>query len=216
MARERADYDVRSALIEAAAELIATSGPSALTLRAVADAVGTSTMAVYTHFGGMPQLRRAVRGEGLARLAAHLAAVPQTDDPVADLIMLARAYYENAIANPHLYQAIYMEQPFDSADTPWGEEGSFDAVVTGVARCIAAGRFAPSDPRQLATELWALEHGLISLQLTQLLSASHAVACLQDAGLKLFAAYGDAPEASARSVGAVGRRMPAGAAPLAG
>ena len=62
---------LRPALIEAAARLIATEGADGLTLRRVADEVGTSTMAVYTCFGGMPELRRAVRREGFARLAAR-------------------------------------------------------------------------------------------------------------------------------------------------
>src|SRR3954451_12412733 len=95
-------HPLHGALIDAAARLIASEGPSALTLRRVAAEVGTSTMAVYTAFGGMPELRRAVRYEGFARLARELDAVGTTRDPVADLWMLGRAYHENAIANPDL------------------------------------------------------------------------------------------------------------------
>ena len=78
MSPKRADGAVRTAFIETAAQLIATEGSSGLTLRRVADQVGTSTMAVYTHFGGMNELRLEVRREGFARLAAHLAQVEQT------------------------------------------------------------------------------------------------------------------------------------------
>src|SRR4051812_34653733 len=49
---------MRMALIDAAARLIATEGLGGLTLRRVTEEVGTSTMAVYTHFGGMPELRQ--------------------------------------------------------------------------------------------------------------------------------------------------------------
>src|SRR2546429_6906673 len=99
--------DLRSALIEAAAQLIATEGASGLTLRRVADAVGTSTMAIYTHFGGMPELRRAVRREGFARLAARAAQMDESDDPVADLATLGIEYNENAVNNPHLYRVMF-------------------------------------------------------------------------------------------------------------
>ena len=68
VARARGNKEMSAALIEAAARLIATEGAGALTLRRVADEVGTSTMAIYTHFGGMPELRRAVRQEASARL----------------------------------------------------------------------------------------------------------------------------------------------------
>src|SRR5881392_2064946 len=91
-----ADNGMRPALIEAAARLIATEGVAGLKLRRVAEEAGTSTMAIYTHFGGMPELRRAVRREGFARLTASVVAVAHTDDPLADLARICRAYYENA------------------------------------------------------------------------------------------------------------------------
>src|SRR3954453_17208513 len=170
----------RAALIAAAARLIATEGPSALTLRRVAGEVGTSTMAVYTHFGGMPELRRAVRREGFARLASRLAEVEQTDDPVADLVMLGRAYYDNAVENAHLYRTMFMEQPLDADGAALGWGAPFESLAAGVERCIAAGRFAPADPAALATELWALEHGVVSFQLAGTLSPQRALASLQD------------------------------------
>src|SRR5205809_5511935 len=110
---DRPATELRTALLETAADLIATAGPGSLTLRAVAEEVGTSTMAVYTHFGGMPELRRAVRSEGFASLAAHLARVPAGDDAVADLALLGGAYYDSAAGNPHLYRVMFMEQPLD-------------------------------------------------------------------------------------------------------
>src|SRR5436189_5969729 len=68
MENEPRSTQLRSALIEAAARLIAAKGAAGMTLRGLAEEVGTSTMAVYTHFGGMPELRRAVRREGLPGL----------------------------------------------------------------------------------------------------------------------------------------------------
>src|SRR5688572_6299691 len=109
MSPKPADPAVRVALIEAAARLIAAEGPARLTLRRLAHEVGTSTMAVYTHFGGMDEVRREVRREGFARLGAHLSGTPTTDDPVADLGLLGVAYYVNAVTNPNLYRAMFME-----------------------------------------------------------------------------------------------------------
>ena len=66
-------------------------------------------MAIYTHFGGMDELRLEIRREGFARLAAHMAAVADSDDPVADLSELGSAYFANALANPNLYRVMFME-----------------------------------------------------------------------------------------------------------
>src|SRR4051812_13649652 len=163
----RPDSDLRAALIEAAAHLIATGGPQRLTLRRLAEAVGTSTMAIYTHFGGMPELRRAVRREGFARLTARLAGVAQTDDPLADLARIGHAYYENATANPDLYRIVFMEQALDEADAVIGSE-PFHVLEAGVARCIEGRIFRDADATELATQLWALGHGGVTLQLAGL------------------------------------------------
>src|ERR1700722_8816568 len=91
-----ADPSLRTDLIETAARLVATEGRQGLTLRRLAGEVGTSTMAIYTHFGGMDELRREVRREGFARLRDRLDNVKATKDPVADLAMLGLAYYSSA------------------------------------------------------------------------------------------------------------------------
>ena len=136
--------DLRSALIESAARIVAAR-PEALTLRRVADDVGTSTMAVYTHFGGMDELRRAVRGTGYQALADDLAAIPRSGEPFADLLALCHGYYRFAVSHPDLYRAMFMERPLDEQDA---EEcaGIFATLIEAVARCVEAGALAPGEP----------------------------------------------------------------------
>lgn len=205
MSPKPADPSVRTALIEAAAGLIADEGTRGLTLRRLADEVGTSTMSVYTHFGGMDELRRAVRHEGFARLAAHLADVQHGGDPVADLSVLGWAYYRSAMTDPPLYRVMFMETPLDEIDARVGRD-LFDVFVHGVARCITAGRFDPADPVNLATQLWAVSHGLIALELAKLMAPAQAVGHLVAATENLYRAYGDDPGAAARSVATARRR----------
>lgn len=133
---------MRAALIDTAARILATDGPSRLTVRHLAEQVGTSTMALYTHFGGMEQLRLEVCAEGFRRLAAHLGAVGHTDDPVADLLALGFAYTANARQNPHLYRAMFLDRlpvaaPVDVGlgvpDLPGGQAAVADDDPIGVA-----------------------------------------------------------------------------------
>ncbi len=192
MSPKLADPATRDALIEAAAELIATDGPARLTLRRVAAEVGTSTMAVYTHFGGMDELRREVRREGFARLGAEMSSVETTADPVADLGQLGVAYYANAITNPNLYRAMFMEHPIDETDAGIGLD-TFDQLVTGVQRAIDAGRFRSGDAVEMATQMWALAHGVVTLQLAHLLDPERALACMVAGGTNLFASFAADP-----------------------
>jgi len=197
---------VRTALIETAARLIAVDGSSGLTLRRLADEVGTSTMAVYTHFGGMNEVRREVLREGFARLREYLSEVEDTGDPVADLAMLGAAYYLNATTNPNLYRVMFMEEPIDEADAAVGLD-TFQRLVDGVRRCIDGGRFDPADPVELATQLWALAHGVVTLQLAHFLAPEQAVKTFSDAALGLVRAYGDDPRAAGRSLARARARL---------
>jgi AcrR family transcriptional regulator len=198
----KADATVRIALLESAARLIATEGLASLTLRRVADEAGTSTMAVYTHFGGMPELRRAVRLEGFARLARRLAALTATDDPVVDVTSQGWAYYQHAVENPHLYRVMFLEHAIDDEDAAvaWS---TFGSLVEGVRRCIDAGRFAPADPDLLARQLWAVTHGVVSVQLIEMVTADDALRTLLGAARNLYVGFGDRAERADASLARV-------------
>lgn len=197
MSPRAADPAVRTALLETAARMIAAEGSAQLSLRRLAREVGTSTMAVYTHFGGMEELRHEVRREGFARLGTQLSAIALTDDPVADLIALGGAYYANAVAEPHLYRVVFMEGPGDEPDD---RSGTFEHLVRGVDRAVAAGRFHPADPLDLANQVWAATHGVVALHLAGFFPSDQALTCLAAVGRTLCTGFGDTPRAFAASL----------------
>lgn len=164
-----AEPDARSRLIEAAARLLADGGPGALSTRRLAAEVGTSTMAVYTHFGGLPELVRAVVREGFARLADHMAAVPETDDPLLDLAALGEAYRANALDNPQLYAVMFGSASLGGYRLHDDEldEGhyTFDVLVAATQRAIDAGIFRAGDAEAFAAQLWSATHGFVMLEL---------------------------------------------------
>lgn len=201
-----ADQEVREGLLETAADLLAREGPSALTTRRLAAEVGTSTMAVYTHFGGMDGLHRAVRLEGFARLTNYFDSVQATQDPVADLSALGWAYCFNAVANPRLYRAVFLESPIDEEDLAVGRAAVQQPIDT-VARCIEAGRFNLDDPEALAIQLWVAGHGVITGLLAHLLTLDEVVENFSALGRNLYVGFGDEPEKARRSIERAERRM---------
>jgi AcrR family transcriptional regulator len=191
-----ADPAVRSALVEAAARIVATEGRIALTLRRLAREVGTSTMAVYTHFGSMDELRKEVRREGFERLRARLSEVRKTKDAIADLTLLGTAYYLSATESPNLYRAMFLDGPVDDEDLATGLD-TFMYLVEGIARCIDQNRLpnaSGEDPAEMAVQVWAMTHGIVSLRLANLVPATEAVGYLQAGGKSLLVAWGDEPK----------------------
>lgn len=157
-------------LVDEAARLLAEHGPAGLSLRKLADAVGVSTMPVYTLFGDKQGLLAAMHREGFRRLGEALSAVPLTADPLPDLMALGMAYRAAALAGPHLYGLMFSHVvPEFSPDTEGlaAAEAAFRPLVDGVERCQQAGVFRPGDAERVALHLWATAHGMVSLELNR-------------------------------------------------
>jgi AcrR family transcriptional regulator len=155
-------------LVDEAARLLVEHGPAGLSLRKVAAAAGVSTMPVYTLFGDKEGLLAAMHREGFRRLGAALAAVPHTDEPLADLVELGLAYRRSALAGPHLYGLMFgrtVPQFQPSAADREAADATYQPLVDAVARCQDAGLFAGGDPRRIALHLWAVSHGMVTLEL---------------------------------------------------
>ncbi|OBH61620.1 TetR/AcrR family transcriptional regulator [Mycobacterium sp. E2479] len=177
---------VHDEMLHAAVGLLDEHGPDALQTRKVAGAAGTSTMAVYTHFGGMRGLIAEVAEEGLRQFDAALT-LPQTADPVTDLFVIGAAYRRYAIRRPHMYRLMFGSTSAHGINAPAHNVltltvaeierryPSFAHVVRGVHRCMLAGRIKPAgsvkdgvdDASVVATaaQFWALIHGFVMLEL---------------------------------------------------
>jgi AcrR family transcriptional regulator len=165
----QADPELGAHLIEAAARLLAEEGPDALSTRRLAAAVGTSTMAVYTHFGGMDDLVRAMVHEGFRRLNARILAVAETDDPVTDVVTLGRAYRANALEHRYLYSVMFGGSSLGgfalTDDDRQHGRYTLETLIGAVARCMEAGRFRAGDAGLVAHQMWIALHGLVTLEL---------------------------------------------------
>jgi AcrR family transcriptional regulator len=210
--------DVREELLHAAVGLLDEDGPDALQTRKVAGAAGTSTMAVYTHFGGMRGLIAAVAEESLRQFDAALS-VPQTDDPVVDLLATGMAYRGYAIERPHMYRLMFGSTSAHGINAPAGNIlkltvaeieqhiPSFAHVVRAVRRSMLAGRInvAGADDESvvaIAAQFWALMHGFVLLELAGFYGDDGAAVgpVLGSMITNLYVALGDSPERMRQSL----------------
>ncbi|GAA1718246.1 TetR/AcrR family transcriptional regulator [Fodinicola feengrottensis] len=194
MSQDPTPPDAGADLVRAAIDLLAERGPQALQARRLAIAAGTSTMAVYSRFGGMPELVRAVAREGFARLCAHLKASPQTDDCVADLLKMAGAYRQNALENRHLYQVMFgLDESGAQSDTAEGRT-AFGYLLRAATRCIDAGRLDQAPPLTVAAQLWSAMHGYVLLEMAGYFGTTGATDVLPSLTTNLVIGLGDLPE----------------------
>jgi AcrR family transcriptional regulator len=173
---------VRDGLLLAAVRLLDEQGPDALQARKVATAATTSTMALYTNFGGMSGLISAVAEEGRRQFDAAIM-VPESDDPVADMMTCGSAYRTFAIERPHLYRLMFGSTSAHGIDAPARnlltmtadeirvQYAAFSQLLRLVHRSMLAGRItvAAADDHTAAVttaaQLWCMIHGFVMLEL---------------------------------------------------
>ena len=169
--------DGRARLLGVALDMLEASGPEALRARSLTAAVGASTQALYTLFGGMPGLLDALVADGFARLARHVEALPETDDPVADFFAQGGAYCDWALTNPQCYRLMFgltkglhvrrgleMTASGALANFPEGQDAA-EVMVRSLARVVEAGRVRPVDPVLAAGQFLSATHGYVLLEL---------------------------------------------------
>ncbi|MCO5967773.1 TetR-like C-terminal domain-containing protein [Actinoallomurus soli] len=207
-----AEAHPRDRLLSAALRLLAADGPEALQARRLTAEVGLSTMAVYTHFGGMGGLITEVVREGFARFDRRLEAAPRSDDPVVDLLALGLAYRDHALANPQLYRLMFGVIPpvgrqngkdlvasSVGNDLPEGQT-AFGRLVTAVTRVMEASGACEEKPDAAAAQIWSAIHGYVLLEIAGFFDGDDdPVEChLLPLGTKLAVGIGAAPDHAAR------------------
>jgi AcrR family transcriptional regulator len=154
----------RETLLEAALQLLEERGPGALRVRDLSEAVGKSTMGVYTHFGSKQGLLEQLYLHGFSRLEERLDAVPSAGDGRQELLEFAMAYREFALGNEALYGLMFERATPDFVPSDHSRMAAL-ATFEMLARRIAEWRPDLADPAPDAHLAWATMHGLVSIEL---------------------------------------------------
>lgn len=158
----------RTAILLAASELLESGGPEAVTLRAVGEAAGVSRSAAYRHFDDKSALLSALAATALNTMATEIRAAAIHDNMLVNLRRGSGAYVNFALQNPHHYQLVFGHIPVTSS-TPHLEAAA-DSAMASLQELIehaqSTGQLGGGPPRELATVLWVLLHGIAALQIT--------------------------------------------------
>jgi len=160
---------LRAEILSAAEGLLCETGDQeAVSIRAVADAVGVTPPSIYLHFADKTELIFAICERHFGQLdRTLLEAAAGSDDPLESLRLQGRAYVHFGIDHPEEYRILFMTRP---AATPAGwndarvkEGASFHHLVEAVQATLDAGAIRPANAILVAFGLWAAMHGLTSL-----------------------------------------------------
>lgn len=163
--------NLRSALILAAAELIDESGSMDFAMVEAARRAGVSSAAPYRHFRDRDHLLQAVAqlcfmGLGEASREAVADKKPGTEEAI---IALGHAYIRFMLSHSSFYDLMWGDlgkRAVDDERVDLRGSGFYVLADCVQALCEKEG-IAPVDTLEIATELWAMVHGLSSLAINR-------------------------------------------------
>lgn len=162
--------ETRAALRAAAEQLVSGGGPAAFSVRAVADAAGTTTRAVYSLFGSKEGLLIDALAQGAFDfLADGTDALVETDDPVADLVAVGvHVFRALVVEHPALYRVAFQRivPGFRAGpEVTQARSRAFAGLLDKVKRLDDAGLLGRKSIREAAVEFDAMLEGLANAEL---------------------------------------------------
>jgi AcrR family transcriptional regulator len=192
--------DVSERIHRAAEALLEERGIDGVQVREVAERAETSTMGVYSRFGGKSGLLDQLYIRGFERLVEAAKPIQGVGEPDEELERMAEAYRTHAHRWPRHYDLMFGRgvpgfEPSEEARAT--ALAGFQIWVDSVERATKAGLLA-GNALENAFRLWALNHGYVSLELIDM-APKGSERALRQRHRVAFRAFLSGLEASERS-----------------
>lgn len=158
----------KTRLVEAASRLLDGGGESAVTLRAVAEAVGLSHNAPYRHFRDRNALLAAVAERDLAALGRAFRSGRAGAEAKSALGAAVMHFVGYARAHPARYRLLFSgpEICVEGGNMQQAARDAFDAFGTLVAMCQQHRGAPPVETVKLAGLIYATVRGALDIELS--------------------------------------------------
>jgi AcrR family transcriptional regulator len=187
--------NLEESLIEKAAEIIASRGVDALSLRELGRCADVSRTAPYHYFPDKAALLFKVGELGFRRLGERIAReIGDVSLSLEQLRLGLRGYVLFALEDEHFFRLMFadvLRRDLPSAPSEQGPallfsseaaQATFMLLLDGILRLQREGLMRPADPGLLLNVLWAYTHGVAVLALDRHLKHDNDMAVF-DAGL---------------------------------
>ena len=169
--KERQKEELRSKILQHARDLYIERGYEETSIRNIAERIEYSPTTIYLYFKDKDEIFYALHQEGFTILNQYFKPLFNVGDPFERLKAIGKAYVQFALENREYYDLMFInEKPMEAImkeeNRSWDEgKRSFDSLVQTVQQCIEAGYFRGMDAETLSFTIWAMVHGVASLEI---------------------------------------------------
>jgi len=167
--KERDKQEMRRKIIEAAATMFLEDGYERTSIRNIAEKIEYSPATLYLYYKDKDELLYEVQKEYFGKLYEYFREKCTAEDPFERLHQICKAYVHFGIDNPQYYDLMFIiRAPMNVIEEKemWtnGEE-SFGFLLQALTECFEKGCIRYQDVMTAALSIWAMGHGLISLNI---------------------------------------------------
>jgi AcrR family transcriptional regulator len=179
---------MRADILNAGREILREGGFTALSMRALAEAVGVRAPTLYDYFANKEEVLNELFLEGVKEIRQHFQPMMESAPPgVARIVGLGLAYRDFAIENPVLFQLVFGR--IDSSYVPGDEQmqagrNLYLLLREEVERAVELGELEAADLDILSMTIWSAIHGITTLEL-----AGFSAKCAPDEPMENLSPY---------------------------
>jgi AcrR family transcriptional regulator len=165
--KEREKQEMRQRIIDAAMYMFLEDGYNKTSIRNIAEKIEYSPATIYLYYKDKDELLYEVQRQAFDKLFDAFVKEATDPDPWKRLEQICRCYVRFGLANEELYDLMFIIRSPMNVDEKIHETNGKDCfgyVVDCLVECMKLGLVRFDDPQQGILSVWAMGHGLVSLQ----------------------------------------------------
>jgi AcrR family transcriptional regulator len=158
--------DAKTKILNASSALFLKGGARALSVRAIADRAGISTIGIYSHFQGKQGILDALYIEGFQRVSKAMDVIKPGATPKAAVLQACRNYLDCAEKFEAHYLLIFGRPDDEYQPSTEAREVAAAAFndLTRLAAALLPAIATPAQRQDAAIQLWSVIHGFVCLK----------------------------------------------------
>ncbi len=191
--KEREKGEMKKRIMDAAMKMFLEDGYAKTSIRNIADAIEYSPGTIYLYYKDKDELLYEVQRLAYGQLLAAFKAKANSKDPLKKLHQLGKIYIEFGLEHPELYDLMFIiRAPMNVDENLHKDNGgeTFNFLLNCLEDCIGQNLLIFEDAHQAALQIWAMVHGLVSLnlrcRLKMMIPSEDAVPHILNESLQLY------------------------------
>jgi AcrR family transcriptional regulator len=166
--KEREREEMKQLIMGAALKMFLEDGYAKTSIRNIADAIEYSPGTIYLYYKDKDELLFEVQRHAYGKLLNAFKTHATSKHPFERLEQVCKTYIHFGLENPELYDLMFIiRAPMNADESQFKSNGedSFKFLVDTLDECISQNLIVFKNVQLGALQVWAMAHGLVSLDL---------------------------------------------------